>query len=67
MENYFQVFAAMAKNLIVVNKALFDGFPSIVLPSLLGKSPQLNPDETLLISPSQASTLCEYDPYLFIL
>lgn len=50
----------MAKNLIVVNKALFDGFPSIVLPSLLGKSQELNPNETLLITASQSSWLCKY-------
>lgn len=57
-ELYLQVFAAMAKNLIVVNKALFDGFPSIVLPALQGTSHELNPNETLNISSSEASWLC---------
>lgn len=57
-EWYLQVFAAMAKNLIVVNKALFDGFPSIVLPALQGTSHELNPNETLNISSSEASWLC---------
>lgn len=59
-KNWFiQFLAAMAKNLIVVNKALFDGFPSIVIPSLTGHSRELNPNEMLNITDSQASWLCE--------
>lgn len=54
-----QCLAAMAKNLIVVNKALFDGFPSIVLPALIRASRDLNPDETLHITDLQASWLCK--------
>lgn len=51
----------MAKNLIVVNKALFDGFPSIVIAALSGNSSELNPNETLRnITSSQISWLCEY-------
>lgn len=45
----------MARNIIRLNTGLFEGFPSIVIPSLIGLSKELNPDEVLLISPSHAS------------
>lgn len=51
----FQTLAAMARNLVFMNNGFFDGFPSIVIPSLVGLSEQLNPDESIRITPSQAS------------
>lgn len=51
----FQVLATMARNIIRLNTGLFEGFPSIVIPSLTGLRKELNPDEVLLISSSQAS------------
>lgn len=63
---FVQFLAAMAKNLIVVNKALFDGFPSIVISSLTGHSSDLNPNEMLNITDSQASWLCKcHNPMIF--
>lgn len=47
--------AALANNLVFLNNGLFDGFPSIVIPSLIGLNTDLNPDETLRITSSQAS------------
>lgn len=52
---WLQVLATLARNIIRLNTGLFEGFPSIVIPSLIGVSKELNPDEVLLISPSQAS------------
>lgn len=51
----FQVLATMARNIIRLNTGLFEGFPSIVIPSLIGLSRELNPEEVLLISSAQAS------------
>lgn len=50
----------MARNLITMNTGLFEGFPTLVIPSLLGFSEELNPDETLRISASQASWLASF-------
>lgn len=51
----FQTLAALANNLVSLNNGLFDGFPSIVIPSLIGLNQELNPNETLRITASQAS------------
>lgn len=51
----FQTLAALANNLVSLNNGLFDGFPSIVIPSLVGLNKELNPNETLRITASQAS------------
>lgn len=56
----FQILAVGAKNLLILNKALFDGLPSIVIASLIGTSAEMNPEETLEISALQASSLCEF-------
>lgn len=45
----------MARNLITVNAGLFEGFPAIMIPSLLGLSSQVNAVEMLQATPSQAS------------
>lgn len=45
----------MAKNLTVTNTGLYDSFPSIIIPSLIGISRDLNPNETVHATPSQAS------------
>lgn len=47
--------ASMAKNLTVASTGLYDGFSSILIPSILGLNQDLNPNETLRISASQAS------------
>lgn len=51
----FQALAALANNLVSLNNGLFDGFPSIVIPSLIGLNKELNPNETLRITSQQAS------------
>lgn len=50
----FQVLKTMARNIIRLNTGLVEGFPSIVIPSLICLSRELNPGEVLVISPSQA-------------
>lgn len=50
----------MARNISRLNTGFFEGFPSIVIPSLIGLSRELNPDEVLLISPSQASWIGKF-------
>lgn len=52
----FQVIVAVIKNLINFNKSLFDGFASIVIPSLIGIA-ALNSKETIRIEASEASWL----------
>lgn len=47
--------AALARNLITMNTGLFEGLPTLIIPSLLGLSNKLNPNETIRITPSQAS------------
>lgn len=54
--HHFQVIVAVIKNLINFNKSLFDGFASIVIPSLIGIA-ALNSNETIRIVASQASWL----------
>lgn len=51
----FKVMATMAKNLTVANSGLYDGFPSILIPSLIGLNQHLNPNEKLRITSRQAS------------
>lgn len=48
---------AVIKNLINFNKSLFDGFASIVIPSLIGIAASLNAHETIRIVASEASWL----------
>lgn len=50
----------MARNLITVNTGLFEGLPTLVVPSLLGFSKELNMDETVQITPSQASWIASF-------
>lgn len=57
----FQVMATMARNLITVNTGLFEGLPTLIIPSLLGLSKNLNPDETLRITASQASWIGKFN------
>lgn len=47
------------KNLIIINKTIFDGSSSLILPALLGISTALNPNETIRISGNESSWLCE--------
>lgn len=56
---FSQILVAITKNLISFNKSLFDGFSSIVIPSLIGIAVAQNPNETIRIEASQASWLCE--------
>lgn len=55
-----QIAAVNARNLITVNTTLFAAFPSIVIPSLIGLNNDLNVDETLRISASQASWIAGF-------
>lgn len=45
----------MARNLITLNTGLFEGFPAVMIPALLGLTSQTNSDEKLHVTPSQAS------------
>lgn len=49
----------MAKNFVVLNVGQFFSFPSIVIPSLIGVSTALNPDEMIKATAAQTSWLCE--------
>lgn len=51
--------AVTARNLITVNTTLFAAFPSIVIPSLLGLNDELNTDESIRVTASQASWIGE--------
>lgn len=54
-----QIIVAIIKNMIVVLKNMFEGLPTLIIPSLLGISIGLNADETIRITPEQSSWLCE--------
>lgn len=62
----FQVIVAVIIYLFAVSKGVFENFSAIVIPALLGISPALNPDETIHITPIEASWLCKFK-FLFIL
>lgn len=57
---FVQFIVATIKNLIILNKSLFDGFSTIVIPALLGISTNLDPNETIRITPSESSWLCKF-------
>lgn len=54
-----QILAATAKNFIIFNLGEFTAFSAIVIPSLLGLAPELNPDETVRANGVQTSWLGE--------
>lgn len=47
--------ASSAKNLLIVNFGLAIAFSTILIPALTGLNPALNPNETLSITPDQAT------------
>lgn len=55
-----QFLASSAKNLLIVELGVTMAFPSIVIPALTGLNQNLNPNETLHMTPVQASWLGEY-------
>lgn len=55
-----QFLSAFAQNLLSWNLGLVLAFPSIVVPSVIGISSNLNPDETLHMTPDEASWLGQY-------
>lgn len=55
-----QILATIAKNFVVLNLGQFFSFPSIVIPSLIGVSKTLNPDEMVEATAAQTSWLCEF-------
>lgn len=57
---FAQIFGAMAKSLMIINIGEFLGFSALVIPSLTGLSQDLNPDEMVQITASQASWLCKF-------
>lgn len=54
-----QIIVATIKNLIILNKTLFDGSSVIIIPALSGIAVAQNPYETIHIEASQASWLCK--------
>lgn len=54
-----QAIVTVIKNLIILNKSCFDGFASLIIPSLLGIAIELNPNESVQITANQASWLCK--------
>lgn len=61
--NQTQFFGSLAKSFMMFNMGQFYAFPSIVIPSLIGISKHLNPDETVQVTASQSSWLCKNDLY----
>lgn len=61
-----QLLGTCAKNLLVFNVGEFAAFPSIVIPSLIGISNHLNPDESLHMTASQTSWLCKFKSFISI-
>lgn len=62
-----QAIVTIIKNLIILNKSCFDGFSSLIIPSLLNISTALNPNETIEITANQASWLCKWSTHFFFL
>lgn len=58
---FVQIIVATIKNLIVLNKSLFDGFSTIVIPALSGIANHQNPNETIRITPVESSWLCNFE------
>lgn len=58
--------AVTARNLITVNTTLFGAFPSIVIPSLIGLNDELNIDESIRVTASQASWIGEAELVFYI-
>lgn len=54
---FVQFLASFAQNLIIWQFGLILAIPSIVVPSVIGVSQELNPDETLHMTAEQASWL----------
>lgn len=59
-QKFVKLLGSLAKNLMILNIGEFAGFSAIVISSLTGLSKELNPDETVQITPAQASWLCTY-------
>lgn len=64
---FCQAIVTVIKNLIILNKSCFDGFSSLIIPSLLGIATALNPNETIQITANQASWLCKCPFYSIFL
>ncbi|XP_055325703.1 facilitated trehalose transporter Tret1-like isoform X2 [Sitodiplosis mosellana] len=52
-----QVLASSAKNMLIVDFGLSIAFSTILIPALSGLNPALNPNETLTITPDEATWL----------
>lgn len=62
--NFFnlQILASIPQYLLSWNLGLVLAFPSIVVPSVLGNSKNLNPDEILHMTPDEATWLGKIQP-----
>lgn len=49
--------ASTVKNFLLLDLGLSIAFPTIVIPALTGLNMEVNPNETIQISPAQASWL----------
>lgn len=59
--SFWQILACMTKNLLLFDLGLSYGFPTIVIPVLLGFAKDTNPNETIHFTASQASWYGEYE------
>lgn len=59
-----QFLGACAKGVLVLNIGEFAAFPSIVIPSLIGMSKHLNPDESVQVTAEQTSWLCKVKSFI---
>lgn len=60
-----QVLASFAKNVLVFQMGFVLAFPTILISSLTGLSPDLNPDETMLLMPSETTWIGEFSTVCF--
>lgn len=52
-----KVLASSVKNIVIVEYGLSVAFSTILIPALTGLNPTLNPNESLSITPEQATWL----------
>lgn len=56
-----QFYVSIIQNLMELHKSIYQGMPSIVIPSLRGFSHKLNPNETVRITGKQSSWLRKFN------
>lgn len=55
--SFWQVLASLVKNFLLLDLGLTMAMPTIIIPALSGKNIEINPNETIHITPEEASWL----------